>query len=95
MRTYTHAGAASEKFPVGVFIHGGDDNSGPLDSEDPQRRIITQQTPSIIASVDYCFAPTHKLRVLLKDDCLTASERVVTTYNHRHQKPRPKGRETH
>ncbi|MFC2948048.1 alpha/beta hydrolase [Virgibacillus sediminis] len=74
LRIYTPEG--NGPFPVLVFYHGGGWVLGDLDVVDPIMRQITNETASIVVSVDYRLAPEHKFPVPA-EDCYTATKWVA------------------
>lgn len=60
---------------IGVYMHGGGYILGDLDSEDMLCRAFSEQTNSMLISVEYHLAPEHKHPAQLKD-CLTVFEWV-------------------
>lgn len=61
--------------PIGVYMHGGGYILGDLESEDILCRAFSEQTNSILISVEYRLAPEHKHPAQLKDS-LTVFEWV-------------------
>lgn len=56
-----------QSLPVGLYFHGGGYIAGNLELEDPMCRIISDQVPCVIVSVDYRLAPEHKLPAAVDD----------------------------
>jgi len=65
IRIYTPEG--KRPFPVLVFFHGGGYVVGNLDTHDSPCRALANQTPCIVASVDYRLAPEHKFPAAVDD----------------------------
>lgn len=58
---------AQDRFPIGVFFHGGGFVLGDLETEDALCRAIAQNANTLIISVNYRKAPAHKLPAQLQD----------------------------
>ena len=77
-RIYRPATATSTNtLPIGLFMHGGGFVLGDLDSEDMLCRTFSEQSNTILVSVDYCLAPEYKHPAQI-EDVLTVLEWVCT-----------------
>ncbi|KIA75484.1 carboxylesterase [Aspergillus ustus] len=67
-RVYTPSPSnATGARPIGVFMHGGGYIMGDLETEDLLCRTFSEQSNTIIVSVDYRLAPEHKSSAQLRD----------------------------
>lgn len=81
LRIYTPKGEGP--FPVLVFYHGGGWVLGDLEIVDPILRWVTNETETMVVSVDYRLAPEYKFPIAV-EDCYDATKWVaenIQNYN--------------
>ncbi|MGJ9457851.1 alpha/beta hydrolase [Oceanobacillus sp. CF4.6] len=74
VRIYTPEGEGT--FPVLVFYHGGGFVLGDLEVIDPIMRWITNETSTMVVSLDYRLAPEYKFPIPV-EDCYTGTKWVA------------------
>lgn len=67
VRIYAPKDQSRVSLPVGLYYHGGGFITGDLDLKDQICRVVVQQTPCVLISVDYRLAPLHNVKVCVKD----------------------------
>lgn len=67
VRIYTPRDQSRVDLPVGLYYHGGGFVTGDLDLEDLICRMVVQNTPCVLVSVDYRLAPLNKINTIVKD----------------------------
>ncbi|SER86666.1 alpha/beta hydrolase [Psychrobacillus sp. OK032] len=81
LRIYTPEGKGP--FPVFVYFHGGGWALGDLEIIDPILRWVTNETNTLVVSVDYRLAPEYKFPIPA-EDCYAATKWVsenISQYN--------------
>ena len=81
LRIYTPKGKGP--FPVFVYYHGGGWVLGDLEVIDPILRAVTNETNTLVVSVDYRLAPEYKFPIPA-EDCYAATKWVsenISQYN--------------
>src|SRR6478735_435935 len=75
-RLYTPEGLPSGPNPILLYFHGGGFFFGNLDTHDSICRVLAQNTPCLVLSVDYLLSPEH-LFPAAADDAYAALKRIA------------------